>query len=133
MIVAWVSNSSLDFFSNVPYFLTKDAPSWTIWTELVPKYLNLTCQIWQTIFSFGKPSFSDKINILILDATIDYILSTKRFDKPLYVVINLFLTNVPLLYPLKTFQNLQFSNVFRGCRSETLVENRLNIYSLVFC
>ena len=27
------------------------------------------------------------------------------------------------MYPLKTSENLQFSDVFRGCRSETLVKN----------
>ena len=36
-----------------------------------------------------------------------------------YVCINLFSTNVPLLYPLKTL------DVFRGYRSESLVENGL--------
>ena len=39
--------------------------------------------------------------------------------------INPFSTNVPLLYPLKTSENLQFSDVFRGYRSGTLVENEL--------
>ena len=39
--------------------------------------------------------------------------------------INPFSTNVPLLYPLKTSENLRFSDVFRGYRIETLVENGL--------
>ena len=47
--------------------------------------------------------------------------------------INPYSTNVPLLYLLKTLENLRFSDVFRGYRSETLVENRLNWYiSLLF-
>ena len=33
---------------------------------------------------FGNPSFSDKINTLILDATIKCILSSKRFDEHLF-------------------------------------------------
>ena len=37
------------------------------------------------------------------------------------ILINPFSTNVPLLYPLKT-ENLQFSDVFKGYRSEKLVE-----------
>ena len=86
-IVARSSNPSLFFFSTVLYFLTIDAPSWAIWTQLIPKVI----------------SFSNEINILILDATIDYILSTKRFDKSLFqiksVVINPFWTNVLLLFP----------------------------------
>ena len=40
-------------------------------------------------------------------------------------MINSFSTNVPLLYPLKTLENLRFSDVFRGYRSGTLVENEL--------
>ena len=37
-----------------------------------------------------------------------------------------FSTNVPLLYPLKTSENQRFSDVFRGYRSGTLIENELN-------
>ena len=39
--------------------------------------------------------------------------------------INLFLTNVPPLYPLKTSENQRFSFDFRGYRSGILVENGL--------
>ena len=38
---------------------------------------------------------------------------------------NPFSKNVPLLYPLKTSENEKFSDVFRGGRSGTLVENGL--------
>ena len=34
--------------------------------------------------------------------------------------LNLFLTNISLLYPLKISENLQFSDVFKGYRSGTL-------------
>ena len=37
-----------------------------------------------------------------------------------------FSSNVPLLYPLKTSENLRFSDVFIGYRGETLVKNGLN-------
>ena len=40
-------------------------------------------------------------------------------------LLNPFSTNVPLLYPLKTSENQRFSDVFRGYRSGTLVENGL--------
>ena len=43
-----------------------------------------------------------------------------------------FSTNVPLLYPLKTSENLWFSNVSRGYRSGTLVENGLIIHITLF-
>ena len=42
---------------------------------------------------------------------------------------NPFSTNVPLLYPLKTENILQFSDVFRGYRSGTLFENGLMMTS----
>ena len=41
------------------------------------------------------------------------------------IMFNPFSTDVLLLYPLKTSDNLRFSDVFRGYRSGTLVENRL--------
>ena len=34
---------------------------------------------------------------------------------------------VPVLYPLKTQENLRFSDVFRGYTSVTLVENGLKL------
>ena len=49
------------------------------------------------------------------------------FPQTYAVVINPFSTNVPLLYPRKTSENRIFSDVFRGCRSGTLVANGLMI------
>ena len=40
-----------------------------------------------------------------------------------------FSSNVPLLHPLKTSENLRFSDVFRGYKIGTLVENGLNTVS----
>ena len=41
---------------------------------------------------------------------------------------NLFLANVPILYPLKTPEKLWFYGVFGGYKMETLARNRLIIY-----
>ena len=41
--------------------------------------------------------------------------------------INLFSTNVPLLYPLKASENWRFFDVFRGYRSGKFVENGLTV------
>ena len=38
---------------------------------------------------------------------------------------NLFSTNAPLLYPLAPLENLRFSDLFGGYRSEALLENGL--------
>ena len=40
---------------------------------------------------------------------------------------NPFSTNIPLLYLLKTSENWRFSDIFRGYRSESLVENGLRM------
>ena len=40
-------------------------------------------------------------------------------------LINPFLTNVPILYPLKTPENQRFSIVFRGYKMGTLARNGL--------
>ena len=48
------------------------------------------------------------------------------------VCINPFPTNVSIMYPLKTSENPQFSDVFRGYRSGTLVKNGLNQGFLTF-
>ena len=49
----------------------------------------------------------------------------KRCNLKIFKIIHPFPTNFPRLYPLKTSENLRFSDVFRGHRRETLVENGL--------
>ena len=48
-----------------------------------------------------------------------------RHERINHVNLNPFSSNVPLLYPQKTSENQRFSNVLRGYRSGTLVENGL--------
>ena len=38
------------------------------------------------ILLYGNESFKDDVNLLILNATIDYVLSANRFDEPLYLL-----------------------------------------------
>ena len=45
-------------------------------------------------------------------------------------MINPFPTNVPLVYPVKTSENLRFSDFFKGYTNETSVENGLIIWFL---
>ena len=51
------------------------------------------------------------------------------FQKQGLSIFNPFSTNVPYLYPLKTSENRRFSDIFRGYRSGTLVENGLKTMS----
>ena len=38
-----------------------------------------------------------------------------------------FLAIVPILYPLKTLENLRFSGIFRGYKMRTLARSRLTL------
>ena len=35
---------------------------------------------------YGDESFKDEVNLLILHATVDFVLSTNTFDEPLYLL-----------------------------------------------
>ena len=125
MFVARASNPSLLFLSNVPNFLTKVSWKDCFMNSLNKVYLQVSkfnlSNLTNTLL-FRKSSFSDIINILILNATIENILSTKRFEKPFfwikYVAINPFWTNVPFLYLLKRSENLRFVDLCRGTEVE---------------
>ena len=38
------------------------------------------------ILLYGEESFKDEVNLLILNASIDFVLSTNRLDEPLYLL-----------------------------------------------
>ena len=38
------------------------------------------------ILLYGDESFKDEVNLLILNATIDFVMSTNRFDESLYLL-----------------------------------------------
>ena len=72
--------------------------------------------------------------------SIGYINKTVKFCCPqtsLYfllvsnISINPFLANVPILYPLKTLENLQNSGIFKGCKMRALARNWLMLQSLL--
>ena len=44
----------------------------------------------------------------------------------MFGIINSFLANIPILYPLKTPENLWFSGVFWGYKMGTLARNGLS-------
>ena len=65
--------------------------------------------------------------ILIILINIIIIIINNKTQNPTTIVsiINLLLGNVPILYPLKTPENLRLSGVFWGCKMGTLGGNRL--------
>ena len=48
--------------------------------------INKSQQFVTRILLLGDYSFKDEVSLLILNATIDFILSTNRFDEPLYLL-----------------------------------------------
>ena len=54
--------------------------------EIDTTILNKSKSVVTRILLYGDESFKDGVNLLILNATIDFVLSTSRFDKPLYLL-----------------------------------------------
>ena len=48
--------------------------------------LNKSESVETLILLYGDESFKDEVNLLILNATIDFVLSANRFDEPLYLI-----------------------------------------------
>ena len=70
-----------------------------------------------------------------LMSLISLIISISQFHETSRIrLFNPFLVNVPILYPLKTPENLWFSGVFREYKIGTLARNRLRwwIYSGIY-
>ena len=52
--------------------------------KIDPRIFKFTLPYLKNTLLFGNPTFNETINTLILDATIEYILSTKIFEEPLF-------------------------------------------------
>ena len=70
------------FFLQWPLFLNQRCTPMSNLNKIDPQISKFNLSNLTNILIFRKSSFSD--NILILDAPLDYILSTKRFDKTLF-------------------------------------------------
>ena len=54
--------------------------------EIDSTIFNKSDSVVTRILLYGNQSFKDEVNLLILNATIDFVLSTNRFDEPLYLL-----------------------------------------------
>ena len=54
--------------------------------EIDSALLNKSESVETRILLYGDESCKDKVNLLILNATIDFVLSRNRFNKPLYLI-----------------------------------------------
>ena len=76
--------SSTYFFLHSPFFINERRTLLSTICNLDSKRLNCTnCDLTQTLF-FGKTSQISSNNFKIINASIDYILSSKRFDELLF-------------------------------------------------
>ena len=84
LITRFQLDLSHSFCLHCPLFLNKRSPFFSILSSLDCNLLdNTDSTLTQTLF-FGNASFKSNKNLKILIATMDYILSTKRFDEPLF-------------------------------------------------
>ena len=54
--------------------------------EMDSRIFNKSDSVVTCILLYGEESFKDEVNLLILNAAIDFALSTNRFDEPLYLL-----------------------------------------------
>ena len=80
------------FFFTAPCLLIKDAPSWAqLMNDIDSSLTNTNDSILTHILLFGQASLDISANILILNATRKYIISTNRFQESLFLVFCNFL------------------------------------------
>ena len=74
------------------------------------------------LVTFTEEILNGKLHFLCSDRIISGPLMSAKVTLKVSIV-NPFSTSTLLLYPLKTSENLRFSDVFRGYRRGTLIEN----------
>ena len=111
------------FIKSLEHFRSSDCK-----TEWQIPFIRYNRDVFRTPSNIYNGTFGESIERLTFFAKTK---SSQTFCRilsaPLIIMVNPFSTNIPLLYLLKTSENLRFSNVVRRYRSEILVENGLNI------
>ena len=74
------------YFLNCSLFYTEQSTLLSNINEIDSTILNKSDLVVTRILLYGNESFKDEVNLLILNATIDFVLSTNRFDEPLYLL-----------------------------------------------
>ena len=69
--------------------------------------------------------FCDKRLLILATSYNPRELYSKRFSLDLIKIINPFLINIPILYPLKTAENQKLSGVFKGYTMRTMAKDGL--------
>ena len=113
-VIPWSAPGSLNLqiYSNASRMSTTDAPSWARWKQLTHQYLKRFCKFWETHFFFANSSWSDKISTHILNADIDYIQLTKRFDELLFWIMRFFSFFIYVLDKFTSLYGCKFQHNF---------------------
>ena len=72
------------YFLHCPLFHAERSSLLNNIKEIDSAIFNRSDSVVTRILLYGNESFKDEVNLLILNATIDFVLSTNRFDEPLY-------------------------------------------------
>ena len=89
--------SSTNFLHQCPSFINERRSLMSNLNRINPQISQISQQFLTKAFLCGNSSYSHKMNPHILNATIDYIRSTKRFDEPLFMNnAFLFFFNLPI-------------------------------------
>ena len=73
------------YFLHCPLFHAERSTRLNNINEIDSIIFNKSESVMTRILLYGDESFKDEVNLLILNATIDYVLSTNRFDEPFYL------------------------------------------------
>ena len=93
------------YFLHCPLFHTEQSTLLNNINEIDSTILNKNESVVTCFLQYGGKPFKDELNLLILNAAIDFVLSTNRFDESLYL-----LPNWRLLFLLFMIIWLQFYN-----------------------
>ena len=74
------------YFLHCPLFHAERSSLLNNINEIDSTIFNKSDSVVTRILLYGNESFKDEVNLLILNATIDFVLSTNRFDEPLYLL-----------------------------------------------
>ena len=75
--------NTCNFLIHCPNFLSKRSTLLSKITNIDSNILNHTDSTVTKTFLFGNPKYSNEVNLQIWNARIDFILTSKRIDKPL--------------------------------------------------
>ena len=78
--------NTFHYFLHCPLFYAERSSLLNNINEIDSTIINKSDSVVTRILLYGNESFKDDVKLLILNATIDFVLSTNRFDEPFYLL-----------------------------------------------